>query len=274
MVRDEDDAVLVLSARGGDVDAFAVLLVRYRPILLALCRRTLGDPMLAEDAAQEASLKALLNLDRLDRADRFGPWLVGIGLNVCRMWMRARTRDAWSWDALSKAGESHERASVLVGAHAGHLTPEAASSDDPETQVTEADLSSNVRHAVAALPRGQQAAVNLFYLSGLSYKETAATLGIEQGAVKTRLHKARGTLRGSLRALGEEENIVMATNTKQTAETSEQTLEHTCSFCGKKNQEVHRMISGPPPLRVIICNECIALCNQILADEETKTAAP
>jgi len=272
MRRDEDDVSLVLSARGGDADAFAMLLARHRPTLLALCQRTLGDSVLAEDAAQEASLKALLNLDRLDQADRFGPWLVGIGLNVCRMWTRARGHDNWSWDALSKAAESYEHTSVKGGVTAGRLMPLAAFSNDPETQVTDADLSVDVRRAVAALPCGQQAAVTLFYLSGLSYKETAATLGIEQGAVKTRLHKARGTLRGRLRALGQEENIVMTT-AKQTVEMGEQMPEHICSFCGKKNQEIHRMISGPPPLHAIICNECVALCNQILADEEAKATA-
>ncbi len=67
------DTALVLAARGGDQDAFGALLARHRPLLLALCRRALGDPLLAEDAAQEAALQALLGLDWLRRADRFGP---------------------------------------------------------------------------------------------------------------------------------------------------------------------------------------------------------
>ncbi len=92
-MRDDDsDAALARAAQGGDMGAFAVLLVRHRPVLLALCRRTLGDPTLAEDAAQEAALQELLNLERLQRGDRFGSWLAGIGLNVCRMWLRSRPR--------------------------------------------------------------------------------------------------------------------------------------------------------------------------------------
>ena len=62
---------------------------------------------------------------------------------------------------------------------------------DPEVHVGVADLSACVRRAVDALPHGQRRAVLLFYLSGLSYKETANLLGIEVGAVRTRLHKAR-----------------------------------------------------------------------------------
>src|SRR5688500_10311075 len=97
---ERDDAALVLAARGGDRGAFGALVARHRPLLLALCRRALGDAAPAEDAAQEAVLQAMLGLDRLRRPDRFGPWLAGIGLNVCRRTLQARTRDAWSWEAV------------------------------------------------------------------------------------------------------------------------------------------------------------------------------
>jgi uncharacterized protein len=45
-------------------------------------------------------LLAMTSLDRLRRADRFGPWLAGIGLNVCRRWLREQARAAWSWEAV------------------------------------------------------------------------------------------------------------------------------------------------------------------------------
>ncbi len=257
MEADDSDSALVQAARGGDRGAFALLLARHRPLLLALCRRKLGDPALAEDAAQEAALQALLTLDRLRRAERFGPWLAGIGLNVCRMWLRARSRERRSWEA---AREEY----AADASRNGHddLTLDAA-------DTASAELVKRVREAVAELPDGQRAAVRLFYLSGLSYAETAGELGIEVGSVRTRLHKARGTLRRHLRAVGEEEAMASTASTAE-AGTGGERQEYACSFCGKRPEEIRRLIAGPKG--VFICDECVALCNKIIAEEEAKDA--
>ena len=189
------DAELVRAARGGDKAAFAALLVRHRPLLLALCRKALGEAALAEDAAQEAALQAMLGLDRLRRPEQFGPWLAGIGLNVCRRWRRERSREAWSWE-------------VVQGGRSG---PEPIATEaGPEEAAEAAELGEWVRRAVAGLPAGQRAAVLLVYLAGLTQAEAAAHLGVEVGAVKSRLHKARATLRRRLRATWEEETMATA----------------------------------------------------------------
>jgi DNA-directed RNA polymerase specialized sigma24 family protein len=70
-------------------------------MLVALCRRTLGDEILAEDAAQEAALGAMLNLDQLRRPESFGVWLAGIGLNICRRWLQHRAEVLWSLEAVA-----------------------------------------------------------------------------------------------------------------------------------------------------------------------------
>ena len=102
--------------------------------------------------------------------------------------------------------------------------------------------------------------------------ETATLLGIDVGAVRTRLHKARGALRTHLRAVGKEENILMEGKHSDTGTTVEGKRKHyTCSFCGKDQEQVHRMIAGPGG--VAICDACIATCNQIIAEEEAKSSA-
>jgi RNA polymerase sigma-70 factor (ECF subfamily) len=181
------DAALVRQAQGGDRAAFAELVERHRPLLVRTCHRLVRAPDVADDLVQETVLHALLVLDSLRQPEHFGPWLIGIELNLARRWRRAQVhgRERWSFEA-------------LVG---GASLQEPITSDpqvDPERFVEERELAQRVHHAVEALPPGQRAAVLLAYLAGLSQAETAAALGIPAGAVKTRLHKARVTLRRKL----------------------------------------------------------------------------
>src|SRR4051794_1870892 len=191
-----DDSTLVHAARAGNKDAFALLLDRHWALLLALCRRMMGNAELAQDVAQEAALQAFLSLDRLRRVEQFGSWLSGIGLNICRHWLRRRSHADTSWEELC-GGRYYP---------ARDLPDEDVS---PEERAQMADLRARVQRAVADLPRGQRGAIVLFYLYGLSQAEVAAHLGIEVSAVKTRLHKARETLRQSLWELWEEQDMTI-----------------------------------------------------------------
>ena len=193
-----DDATLVHAARDGNKEAFALLLDRHWPLLLALCRRMMGNADLAQDVAQEAALQEFLSLDRLRRAEQFGSWLSGIGLNICRHWLHRRSHDTTSWEEL--CGGRYYPARDLPDEDVG-----------PEECAQMADLRAWVQRAVADLPRGQRAAIVLFYLYGLSQAEVAAHLGIEVSAVKTRLHKARETLRERLWELWEEQDVTTET---------------------------------------------------------------
>jgi RNA polymerase sigma factor (sigma-70 family) len=174
--------------------------------VLGLCRRVVGPAGLAEDAAQEAVIAAMLQLDRLRRTDRFGPWLAGIGLNICRLWLRERSRHVADGD--------------------WHRDEPADAAPDPAELAATAEVAAHVRAAVMALPRGQRAAVMLHYLAGLTQPEVAATLGVELGAVKTRLHKARRALREPLEALRPERTSrIKQPEETVTAESPDQAIE-------------------------------------------------
>jgi hypothetical protein len=178
------DCELVHLARQGERAAFASLIERHYPSLRTTCTRALRDSELAGDAAQQATLTALLCLDCLRDDARFGPWLIGIGLNVCRSMLRDRTR-------LARPLES--------------LPDRPATGPDPALEAESAEIESRVRAAIDSLPKGQQEAVTLFYLAGLTQAEIAQQLGTASGAIKTRLHKARRSLRASLNELWKEQ---------------------------------------------------------------------
>lgn len=154
----------------------------------------LRDGDLERDAAHEAVLRAMLGLDHLRNDERFGSWLVGIGLNVCRSRLAERSHQTSSLDALL----DEQR-----------VTESLARGPDPPDHAEASDLAARVRAVIAELPPGQRQAVVLYYLAGLTHAEVADELGTQPGAIKTRLHKARRTLRAPLRSLYQE-HIAMA----------------------------------------------------------------
>jgi RNA polymerase sigma factor (sigma-70 family) len=165
----------VRAALRGDREPLAELLLRHWQTAAFLAGRVLGSPDLACDAAQEAAVAAMTNLDRLRSPASFGPWFCGIALNVARRWRRELSAEV--------PGSPPDQASTLPG---------------PAEAAEVADLARRVRAAIDRLPAGQREAVLLFYLQGLSHLEVAAELGISRGAVKARLHQGRAALAARL----------------------------------------------------------------------------
>jgi uncharacterized protein len=127
-------------------------------------------------------LTAMLSLDRLRADAKFGAWLAGIGLNATRHLLRDRRPPA-----------------------PPPLVDDSATAPDLDAELDDARAAARIRRAIATLPPGQRDAVALFYLAGLTHAEAAEHLGVPAGAVKTRLHKARATLRRRLDPLWKEQ---------------------------------------------------------------------
>jgi RNA polymerase sigma factor (sigma-70 family) len=164
------DADLVTATRAGDKGAFAVLISRHRSVVLALVRSFLHGRELADDAVQEASVVALVGLDRLRSPERFGAWYASIALNISRRWLR-------------------EIPAGLVPSE-DWPDPELG----PAEQAEAAELARRVNRAIETLAPGQREAVLAFYWQGLTHAEAAIELGIKPNAVKARLHQARAAL--------------------------------------------------------------------------------
>jgi hypothetical protein len=150
-------------------------------MVLALVRRLLAEPAMAEDAVQEAAVTALVALERLRSPESFGAWYAAIALNVARRWLRGGRA------ALPLSGD----------------WPDPARG--PAELAEAAELAEGVRRAVQGLPQGQRQAVLAFYWQGLSHAEAAAELATSPGAVKSRLHQARAALAPELAPYAEQE---------------------------------------------------------------------
>ncbi len=191
----QDDAELVKRILAGEKSAFGPLIDRHRPEAIRLARRMLGDAVEAEDITQEALLQAFLGLGSLHAPDRFGAWLLGIVVNLCRMRLRAR-RD---WHPADDWYGGRVPADFTLA----DLQP------SPEAIYEVRELHGMLLTAIATLPSDQQQAVRMHYVDGLTLWEIGRLAGVPVGAVKVRLHRARARLRKELvRELGDTRELI------------------------------------------------------------------
>jgi len=166
---------LITQAQQGDRRAFGELVRRHREGVVNVAYRMCGDANLAEDAAQEAFIRAWQHLPSYRPRSPFRHWVHRIATNVALDMLR-RERETVDIDALS-----------LPTLDKG-----------PEAMVEGKERGERVRQAVLALPPASRAVLVLREYEGLSYREIADTLGIPIGTVMSRLNYARNRLRQSL----------------------------------------------------------------------------
>jgi RNA polymerase sigma-70 factor (ECF subfamily) len=180
---------LVRRAQSGDLDAFNLLVLAHQDQAYSLALRFMGQRPAAEDATQEAFLRAYRSI-RTFRGDRFRAWLLTIVANACRDELRRRRRrPVQSLDA----GVDRETAAFDP--------PDPGPT--PEDGALNAALRVALERALLQLPEDWRLVVVLSDVHGLSYEEVAQVAALPLGTVKSRLSRARGRLRDILMATGE-----------------------------------------------------------------------
>ena len=174
----DDD--LVELARLGNHDAFCALLERHRLVALRVGYTIAGGD--AEDAVQEAMVKAFRHLERFRTGSPFRPWLLAIVANEARNRRRAQRRHT---TLELRVRESDAPSLASLGGSA-------------EDAAVARDQRSRLLAAVTALPDRDREIVALRYFAGLSEAETATALECPAGTVKSRLSRALGRLRIAL----------------------------------------------------------------------------
>jgi RNA polymerase sigma factor (sigma-70 family) len=170
------DAELVVSAQAGDVDAFTVLVERYRPPALRLAYGIAGDE--AEDAVQDAFVNTFRKLDTYRPSSAFRPWLFTIVANEARNRRRSMSRRvSLELRVREQSQSTGTAADTLAIEHEQRLRLVAAVND----------LADHHREVVA-----------LRFFAGLSESETAEVLSCPPGTAKSRLSRALEQLRTTL----------------------------------------------------------------------------
>ena len=172
----QDDA-LVIAARAGSSDAFGELVDRYRAPLVRLAYRLTHDPDEANDIAQDSFLRAYRRLGEFHPERPFARWLFVIARNASLDAIRRRRRAANL--SVQDFGFEHE-------------------APGPEDLALRNDEAQRVRDALEGLPSKYREVLELYYLSGLRYREVADALGIPIGTVKTYISRAKRRLREHL----------------------------------------------------------------------------
>ena len=178
------EAQWIAEARSGDKEAFSNLVEKYQRPVFNVCYRMLGTPTAAEDAAQEAFIRAYQALDRYDPKRSFATWLLSIASNYCIDLLRKKKVNILSMDS---------------DKHAWLTPPDPRPC--PEKAVSDKEKSALVQSILAELPETDRAAVILQYWHDYSHAEIAETLDLSSSAVKSRLFRARKLLAGKLQEL-------------------------------------------------------------------------
>ncbi|MGQ0670102.1 MAG: RNA polymerase sigma factor [Actinomycetota bacterium] len=175
-----EDAALIERAKDGDVRAYEDLVERYREITFRtayLITRSAAD---AEEAAQDAFVKAYYALPRFRQQAAFRPWILRIASNEARNRLRSAKRREGL--ALRLAGDR----------------PGGGAAPSPEAAIVSRETREALLGALGALPERDRLVIGYRYLLGLSEAETAEALGVRRGTVKSRLSRALERLKRGL----------------------------------------------------------------------------
>lgn len=177
-----EETELVRRARRGEVSAYEELVRRYQGIAHRTAYLITGEAAEAEDAAQQAFVKAFGALGRFDPDRPFRPWLLRIVGNEARNLRRSAGRRA----ALE----------LVVSREPEQL---AAS---PEAEALDRERRESLMAAVSGLGEADRQVIGLRYFLDLTEAEMAEALGVAPGTVKSRLSRAMGRLREAMASAG------------------------------------------------------------------------
>jgi RNA polymerase sigma-70 factor, ECF subfamily len=171
----------------GDRNAFGEIVELYKDKVFQLSFRMLGNRHEAEDIAQEAFIRAYVNIQSFNMNLKFSTWLYRIATNLCIDRLRKKKPDYYL-DAEVAGTEGFTMYS--------HIPSDASL---PEEDVESLELQESIQKEISKLPDKYRSVIVLKYIEEMSLNEISEILDIPLGTVKTRIHRGREALRKQLR---------------------------------------------------------------------------
>lgn len=176
-----EELELLRRSLAGELEPWGEIVKRYKQAVFGIAMGILGNAADAEDATQDAFIKAYENLRRYDLSRRFSTWIFTIVSNGCKNRLRRERLSRRVPDATDVAGGA-----------------------DPAMETVLEERGRLIKEGLGALGFKYRAPLVLRYYSELNYREIAQILGLPEGTVKTRLHRGKAELKRILEQKGVE----------------------------------------------------------------------
>ncbi|MEJ8812423.1 RNA polymerase sigma factor [Variovorax ureilyticus] len=183
----DSDAGLAARAAGGDAQAFALIMRRHNQLLFRTARSILRSDDEAEDALQEAYLRAWRAIGSFREEARLSTWLARIVINEALARLRRRGAQVIPLDT-----------AIDAAAETGEPWEEADPDQQPERIAMRQEIRNLIEHRIDRLPEAYRTVFMLRAVEEMSVSETAEMLQLNEATVRTRFLRARGMLREHL----------------------------------------------------------------------------
>lgn len=178
---------LIKEAKLGNMGAFESLIIRYESKVYNIAYKMFNNEEDAKDVSQEIFIKLYRNLIKFNEQSKFSTWLYRVAVNTCLDEIRKRKKD--KENLTSNVYETED----------GEIEREIPSTYNmPEAELIKNDRIEKLRYALTLIKEDHRSVIVLKDLEGYSYNEIADTLNITIGTVKSRISRARESLKETL----------------------------------------------------------------------------
>ncbi|MBS4537974.1 sigma-70 family RNA polymerase sigma factor [Clostridium sp. D2Q-11] len=164
----------------GDIEAFRLLVDKYKDRVFSCAYKFTGDYLEAQDLSQEIFLKIYRNIKSFNNQSKLSTWIYRVSTNMCIDWKR----------------KNQKKLDLIINNFSGNT--EISDNILPETDIIQKEDRNGIRSKIESLPNIYKETLILYHFYEMSYKDISKELKISEKTVDTRLYRGRRLLREHL----------------------------------------------------------------------------